>query len=429
MRIKIIFLLLVFYLFFSSVFVLPQEVLDQIVAIVGKNIILDSELKLQLELYLAQLGKKTVDVNELAKLRKELLEQMINDRLLLIQAEQDTLIKTDDKEIDQSLEEQLGRIKSQFATEEAFQEELKAEGLTEAELKRSYREKIREQLLRDKFISSKMSKVNISSREVKEFYQNFKDSLPQQPESAKLSQILLKIEISQKTLDSLKNFASAIREKALTGEDFSELARRYSQDPSASQGGDLGFLRKGEILPEFEAAAFALNPGEISGLVQTSLGYHIIKLEGKRDDEVHVRHILIKVYPSASDSARVLNLADSLYRSIEDGADFVQLVKEFSQDEDSKKKGGEIGWFPLAQLPDDIKEKISQTEIGQVTSPVVTEEGVHILKILDKKKQRTLSLEEDWDTIKEMARRKKGSELILKLIGELKEKTYVEVRT
>jgi peptidyl-prolyl cis-trans isomerase SurA len=428
MKIRTIFLFLILYSFLSFSAVFPQEVLDQIVAIVGKDIILDSELKLQLEIYLTQLGKRGVDEKEAAKLRKELLEQMINDRLLLIQAEQDTLIKINDKDVEQALEEQLSEIKAQFPTEEAFQEELKAEGLTEAELKRIYREKIKEQLLREKFISSRMSKVSISSREIKEFFENYKDSLPEQPESAKLTQILLKIEISQKTLDSLKNFASMVLERVLAGEDFSELAKRYSQDLSAKEGGDLGFLRKGEILPEFETVAFALNPGEISGLVQTSLGYHIIKLEEKKEDAVHVRHILIGIHPSASDSAKVLNLADSLCRSLKSGADFVQLVKEFSQDEDSKKKGGEIGWFPLAQLPEEIREKIAQTEIGQVTSPIVTEEGVHILKILDKKKQRSLSLEDDWDTIKEMARRKKSSQQILKLIEELKDKTYVEVR-
>jgi len=428
MKKKIASLFLILNLFFSPGILFAQEILDQIVAIVGKNIILDSELKVQLEFYLSQTGQRINDPEELSKLRKNLLDQMINDRLLLIQAEKDTLVKISEKEIENTLEEQLSRIKSQFPTEEAFQKELEAEGLTEVELKRSYRNKIKEQLLRDKFISSKLSKVHISSREVKEFYQSYKDSLPEQPESAKLSQILLKIELSQKTLDSLRDFASMILEKALGGEDFSKLAKRYSQDLSAKEGGDLGFLKKGEILPEFEIEAFALNPGEISNLVQTSLGYHIIKLEEKKEEEVHVRHILIRVQPSAADSAKVLSLADSLFQSLKSGADFVQLVKEYSQDEDSKKEGGEIGWFPLAQLPEELREKISQTEIGQITSPLTTEEGMHILKILDKKEKRSLSLEEDWDTIKETAQRKKGGDEILKWIEELKGKTYVEVR-
>jgi peptidyl-prolyl cis-trans isomerase SurA len=313
-------------------------------------------------------------------------------------------------------------------SEEAFQKELKTEGLTEAELKRNYREQIKEQLLRDKLISSKLSKSNISSREVKEFYQSYKDSLPEQPESAKLSQILLKIEPSQKTLDSLKDFASMILVRAKAGEDFSELAKRYSEDPSAKQGGDLGFLKRGEILPEFEMKAFSLNPGEISDLVQTSLGYHIIKLEEKKEEEIHVRHILIKITPSQVDSAKILSLADTLYQKLKSGADFIQLVKDYSQDDESKKKGGEIGWFPLAQLPEELREKITQTEIGQITSPVITEEGVHILKILDRKEKRSLSLEDDYDTIKEMAKRKKGNDEILKWIEELKSKTYVEVR-
>jgi len=428
MKTRIISLLVIFCFLFLPSIIFAQESLDQIVAIVGKDIILDSELKTQLEFYLTQTGSKVENPEELNKLKKTLLDQMINDRLLLAKAEKDTLLKINEKEIEQTLEDQLSKIKSQFSSEEAFQKELKTEGLTEAELKRNYREQIKEQLLRDKLISSKLSKSNISSREVKEFYQSYKDSLPEQPESAKLSQILLKIEPSQKTLDSLKDFASMILAKAKAGEDFSELAKNYSEDPSAKQGGDLGFLKRGEILPEFEMKAFSLNPGEISDLVQTSLGYHIIKLEEKKEEEIHVRHILIKITPSQVDSAKILSLADTLYQKLKSGADFVQLVKDYSQDDESKKKGGEIGWFPLAQLPEELKEKITQTEIGQITSTVLTEEGVHILKILDKKEKRSLSLEDDYDTIKEMAKRKKGNDEILKWIEELKSKTYVEVR-
>ncbi len=423
--IKNIFLLSLFLLAFPRS-APAQDTLDYVVAVVGKDIILNSELKLQLEIYLAQTGQKISSPEELEKLRKNLLEQMINDRLLLSQAQKDTLLKINDKEIDQTLESQLGKIKSQFPSEEAFQNELKAEGLTESELRRRYREQIQEQLLRDKLISSRLSKVNISSREVKEFYQNYKDSLPEQSESAKMSQIFLKIEPTQRTLDSLKSLTRMILEKARAGTDFSELAREYSEDPSAKEGGDLGFLKRGEILPEFEAKAFSLSPGEISDVVQTPLGFHIIKLDEKKDDQIYVHHILIKIQASPADSARVLSLADSLYQNLKKGADFVQTVKDFSQDEESKKKGGELDWLPLAQLPEEIKDKISQAEIGQIVTPVVSEEGVYILKVLDKKKQRKLSLEEDYDTIKEMARRKKASDEIMKWIDTLKEKTYLQ---
>jgi peptidyl-prolyl cis-trans isomerase SurA len=425
--IKSIFFLGLFLLSFPLP-VLAQDTLDYVVAVVGKEIILNSELKLQLEIYLTQTGQKISSVQELDQLKKNLLDQMINDRLLLIQAQKDTLLKVSDKEIDQTLESQLSKIKSQFPNDEAFQRELKTEGLTEAELRRTYRGQIQEQLLRDKLISSRLSKVNISSREVKEFYDIFKDSLPEQSESAKLSQIFFKIEPSQNTKDSLKSFTQTLAQKAKAGEDFSELAKKYSEDPSSKEGGNLGFLKKGEILPEFEEKAFSLNPGEISEVVQTTLGFHIIKLDEKKDDQIHVHHILIKIQPSPADSARVLSLADSLYQRLKNGADFVQMVKDYSQDEDSKKKGGELDWLPLAQLPPELKDKISQTEIGQIIPPVTAEDGVYVLKVLDKKKQRKLSLEEDYDTIKEIAKRKKASNEIMKWIDTLKERTYVEVR-
>jgi peptidyl-prolyl cis-trans isomerase SurA len=416
------------FLFAFPLSIRAQDTLDYVVAVVGKDIILNSELKLQIEFYLTQTGQKISSQQELDQLKKNLLEQMINDRLLLIQAQKDTLLKVNDKEIDQALENQLSKIKSQFPSEEAFQNELKAEGLTEAELRRTYRGQIQDQLLRDRLISSRLSRVNISSREVKQFYEQYKDSLPEQPESAKLSQIFFEIEPSQETVDSLKSLTRMILEKARAGEDFSELAKKYSEDPSAKEGGDLGFLKRGEILPEFEVKAFSLNPGEISDVVQTPLGFHIIKLDEKKDEQIHVHHILIKIQPSPADSARVLNLADSLYQKLKNGGDFIQMVKDYSQDEDSKKKGGELDWLPLAQLPPELKDKISQTEIGQIVSPVTAEDGVYILKVLDKKKQRKLSLEEDYDTIKDFAKRKKASDELMKWIDTLKEKTYVEVR-
>ncbi|HVP35647.1 MAG TPA: peptidylprolyl isomerase [Terriglobales bacterium] len=425
--VKSAFLLSLFLFLFHST-VPAQDTLDYVVAVVGKDIILNSELKLQTEIYLTQTGQKINSQQELDQLKKNLLEQMINDRLLLAQAQKDTLLKVSDKEIDQTLESQLSKIKTQFPSEEAFQNELKAEGITEAELRRTYRGQIQEQLLRDRLISSRLSKINISSREVKEFYEQYGDSLPEQPESAKLSQIFFKIEPSQKTIDSLKSLTQTILGRAKAGEDFSELAKKYSEDPSAKEGGDLGFLKRGEILPEFEEKAFSLSPGEISDVVQTPLGFHIIKLDEKKEDQIHVHHILIKIQPSPADSARVLNLADSVYQKLKGGADFVQMVKDYSQDEDSKKKGGELDWLPLAQLPPELKDKISHAEIGQIVPPVSNEDGVYILKVLDKKKQRKLSLVEDYDTVKEMARRKKASDEIMKWINVLKEKTYVEER-
>jgi peptidyl-prolyl cis-trans isomerase SurA len=404
-----------------------QQVLDRIVAVVGDQIVLESELNMQLQLYVNQMGISPRSEKERAELERQLLDRMINDKLLLLAAKKDTTIEVTAKEVDEAVKEQIKRVKADF-TEEEFKAQLKAEGLTESELRKKYREQIRNQMMIDRLVSSKLSRVSVSTREVKDFYAAYQDSIPDQPQSVKLSHILLEIKPSEKTSDSLVAKAEEIRKLAVQGEDFAGLATRYSNDPTAQQGGDLGYFRRGDMIPEFEQVAFNLEPGQISDVVQTEFGYHIIKVEEKKEDQVRARHILFLVRPSHEDTLRVQNLADSLYQQLLEGADFTQLTKDFSADEESKKIGGELGWYPVDQMTPEFKEGVSELQIDQISPPLKSEFGLHILKVLDKKEERKLTLEEDWDTIKDMVRRKKTNEMVEEWARKLREDTFVEVR-
>ena len=420
--------LFVFNLFFLTSFPQAQKISDRIVAVVGNQIILESELKAQLALYATQFGMDLTDEQKKKQIESELLEQMINDNLLLIQAQKDTSIQVTSKDVESAVKEQMEKVKSQFSSEEAFQDQLKAEGLTEKELKKKYREQIRRQMFIDRLVSKKLSKVTVTTKEVKDFYQTYEDSIPDQPESVKLSHILLEIKPSQSTLDSLKKRAGMVLDKAKKGEDFVSLAFNYSDDPTGKNGGDLGFFKKGDMIEKFEKVAFALNPGEISDLVETEFGYHIIKVEEKKEDAVHARHILILVRSSKEDTARVQNLADTLYHRLLEGADFGELAKEYSTDEDTRKMGGELGWYPVAQMTPEFKEGVMGLKPGEISEPIQSQFGIHILKVLDKKEQRELTLEDDWDVIKDMARRKKTNQQVEKWVEKMRQETYVEIR-
>jgi peptidyl-prolyl cis-trans isomerase SurA len=405
----------------------PQQVLDRIVAVVGDQIVLESELNMQLELYVNQMGVSLRSEKERSELKGRLLDRMINDKLLLLAAKKDTTIEVTAKEVDEAVKEQIRRVKSDF-TEEEFKAQLKAEGLTESELRKKYREQIKNQMMIDRLVSSKLSKVSVSTREVKDFYAAYQDSIPDQSKAVKLSHILLEIKPSGKTLDSLVAKAEEIRKLALQGEDFAGLATQYSHDPTAQQGGDLGYFRRGDMIPEFENVAFSLSPGEISDVVETVFGYHIIKVEEKKEDQIRARHILFLVRPSHEDTLRVQRLADSLCQQLSEGADFTQLAKDFSADEESKKIGGELGWYPIDQMTPEFKEGVNELQIGQISPPLKSEFGIHILKVLDRKEQRKLTLEEDWDNIKDMVRRKKTNEMVEEWARKLREDTFVEIR-
>ena len=426
MRKKILLFILSLFLLIS--FPRAQEVLDRIVAVVGNQIILESELKAQLALYATQFGIDLKDEQRKKEMEAELLEQMINDNLLLIQAQKDTTIEVTSKEVETAVKEQLEKVKAQFPSGEAFQNQLKAEGLTENELKKKYREQIKKQMLIDRLISKKLRKVSLTTKEVKDFYQTYKDSIPDQPESAKLSHILLEIKPSQTTLDSLRKKAEMVLDLVKKGEDFASLATKYSDDPTGKNGGDLGFFKKGDMIEKFEKVAFALNPGEISDLVETALGYHIIKVEEKKEDAVHARHILILIRSSKEDTIRVQSLADTLYHRLLEGAEFGELAKEYSSDEESRKMGGELGWYPVAQMTLEFKEGVKDLKAGQISKPLQSQFGIHILKVLDRKEQRKLTLEDNWDIIKDMARRRKTNQEVEKWVKKMRQETYVEIR-
>jgi peptidyl-prolyl cis-trans isomerase SurA len=404
-----------------------QQVLDRIVAVVGDQIILESELNMQLELYLSQMRITPKSERERSQLKRELLDQIINDRLLLVAAQKDTLIEVTTQEVDEAVKNQLKKVKSEFS-EEAFKAQLKAEGLTETELRKKYREQIKNQMMIDRLIASKLSKVSVSTREVKDFYQSYKDSIPDQPEAVKLSHILLEIKPSEETSDSLKKKAGMILKLAKGGKDFAQLASQYSDDPTGKEGGNLGFFRKGDMIPKFEEVAFALEPGEISDVVETEFGYHIIKVDEKKDDQVHARHILLLIQPSQKDTSQVEEMADSLFQRLLGGADFGELAKEFSVDEESKKLGGELGWYPVDQLTPEFKEGVKNLKMGEISPPLISQFGIHVIKVLDRKEQRKLTLEDDWDAIKNMVRRKKTNELVERWAEKLKQDTYIEIR-
>jgi len=419
---------------FTAMLVAPglngAEPIERIVAIVGLEPIMASELAAQIQLYAVQTRSQPKNQQELDKLQENILNQMINERLFLFEARKDTLIKVTDEEIDQALDEQIARIASQFDSEEAFLDQIALEGMTLREYKKRLRPEIENQRLKQKLINSRLSQISISRQEVYDFYETFKDSLPDQPEAVKLAHILITFQPSGGTEDSIKLQADRIREQAVSGVDFGILAAKYSNGPSALNGGDLGFISKEDVVPDFGRVAFNLRPGDISAPVRTQFGIHIIKCEEVKDKQAHLRHILLEVKPTPADSMLSYHLVDSLIAEIKNGVDFREVAKIYSADDDSRKQGGELGWFAVQDLPPSFAQVLKNIpENGDIGGPAQTEYGLHILKRIDWQEGRTLNPDNDYDQIREMARQSKTGEFVDKWLEELKEKTYVEIRS
>lgn len=406
-----------------------REKVDRIVAIVGDQPILATELATQMQMMSLQTGRQPKTQTEIEAFQKECLEQMVSDRLFLIEAKKDTSISVRPEEIDQALDDQIAKVAARFKSNEDFLAALAAEGLNLRDLKKRYRSDLESQFLKQKLIQKKLYGVSVSRKEVEDFYAKYKDSIPNQPEGVKLAHVLIKIKASQKVEDSVKALGMQLRQRALAGEDFSELSRKFSSLGAGENGGDLGYVSKEDVVPEFARAAFALNPGELSGVIRTQFGYHIIKCQDKQGDRLKLQHILLAVFPTAQDTAVAVNLADSLLNAAKGGADFAEMAKSFSEDNDTRATGGELGWFSIAQLPPDLVDVVKGWKTpGEYRGPVTTAQGIHIIKLLDYQPEKKFTLEDDFDRIKELARQDKTGRMVDKWLAQIKSRTYLEYR-
>ena len=403
-----------------------RETVDEIVAVVGDQVILASELANQIQLIALQSGVRPKNEEELKEFQRDIVEQMISDRLFLLAAKKDTSINVRPEEVENSLEAQVARISQNFESHDDFLSALAAEGLTIRELKKRYRTDIENQLLKQTFIQRKLSTVSVSRQEVKEFYETFQDSIPSQPEAIRLAHILLTYQPSKEVDDSAKQYITELRQRILDGADFAVISSQFSTGGAGANGGDLGYLSREDVVPEFARAAFNLSVGDISGVIRTQFGYHVIKCEGKRGDRLHLRHVLVEIPPSENDTTNTIQLADSLLAAVRAGDDFEQIAKVFSADDDTRAHGGELGWFATAQMPPEFTEAVTGWQTPEdYRGPIESRYGLHILKLLDYQAERRFNLEEDFDRLKELARQDKTGRVVDKWIEGFKEKTYI----
>ncbi|HQL23071.1 MAG TPA: peptidylprolyl isomerase [candidate division Zixibacteria bacterium] len=406
-----------------------RDTVDRIVAVVGDKVILASELAGQMQLAVLQSKKQPKSEEEVEKLKREVLEEMISDQLFLVAAEQDTSVKVTDEEIDQALDQQVARIAANFPTTAEFEAALSQEGLTLRDLKKRYRDDIRGQLLKQRLVGRRLQSVSVSRHEVEAFYSQFRDSIPTQPEAVKLAHILLALAPAPAVDDSVKTLAAALRQRVLDGADFAALSARYSSGGAGANGGDLGWVSRDDVVEEFARAAFSLQPGDISGVVRTQFGYHVIQCEDRRDNQVRLRHILLAVQPTREDTLQTSELADSLIAEARAGGDFAQMAKAYSADDRTRATGGELGWFAVNELPVEFAAAVREWKTpGEIRGPVLTEFGIHILKLLAYQSEHEFTLENDYDRLKELARQEKTARMIEDWIDDIKARTYIDYR-
>ncbi len=395
---------------------------DKIVGKVGRDIILKSELEQRKQ----QMKAANIDVSEISDY--EILNEMIDSKLIINQAKKEDFT-VDELEIKDLADQQIKKISANFPNEYEFKKSLKQEmGLTVSELKEYYIEMMTEQRLKEQIINTKIkSKVTITDAEVESYYQEHKEEIPQRPDMDKLGMIMKEIKASEETKNKALIKINDIRREIEDGADFAELAKKYSDCTSSANGGDLGYFGKGMMVKEFEDVAFDLMPGEVSGVVETMFGYHIIKVTDKKEDEVRASHILIQVTPTDLDREATKMLMDKILQELRDGADFAEMAAKYSDDEETALNGGIIGNFPLDQYPDMFKEYLLDLDYGEYTDVITEGDMLYILHKVEFVPAGPYEYIEIYDQLKQMVRNEKEMKLYDEWIQKLHNKNYIEI--
>ena len=411
-----------------------REIIDDIVATVGGEFILLSEIEEQIAL--AQAQQQSLPENA----RCTVLDNLLSQKLILHQAKVDS-IEISPEEVETQLDARIDRILAYMNGDESQFEEYY--GQTISQVKDEFREDLNAQILAERMQATILANVKITPAEVKEFFSKIPvDSLPYFNSEVEIAEIVYKPKVNKEekqiALDKIKD----LRERIIAGENFEELAAIHSDDVgSAKQGGSLGWAKRNSYVPEFEAAAYKLEKGELSQVVETQYGFHIIQLIERRGNTINARHILVKPQITQADLDLSVQVLDSIRNEIKvDTLDFGKIVKQISDEsQQSYNNNGNIvnqssgnTFFEISELEPDIYFAIDTLQIGEITRPIeVTDFGgdktYKLIKLVSRSQPHKAALSTDYSRIQKAALESKKGVFISEWVGEKIGSTYISV--
>lgn len=424
------FLLLSFFSIVGTAF--SQESLDKVIAVVGSDMILASDVEQELMRMKMQGELPEGDV------KCQLLEQLLIQKLLLYQSKIDSLQPNEtgiESEVERRLRYFINQIGSEKALENYFHKPM-------YEIKSDLREVIREQQLTQQMRQKVVEKITVTPSEVKAFFKTIPtDSLPVLPEQYVIQQIAIYPPSSAQAKFAVKEKLLDLRSRILKGERFSSLAMAYSEDlGSAKKGGELGFRTRDELVKSFADAAFNLADGQVSSIVESEYGFHIIQMIEKRNNQVNVRHILLKPQFSSDMLVEARNKLDSIANRIKaDSITFELACAYNSEDKKSRLNGGLVvnpetntQYFQKEQIQPSDYYVIKKLAVGEISEPFESrdEHANVIFKIVKVKsilQSHKANLTDDYDVIQRMAKQGRENEVFMKWVKDKQRITYIKI--
>lgn len=412
----------------------PQTI-DKVIAVVGGNITLQSELETQ---YLQMLSSGYEPNDDT---RCILFEELLYGNLLLHRAKIDSLAVSDgevEDELSRRLEYFIAQLGSQEKLEEYYEKSI-------LEIKDEFRELIKEQLLSQRMQQGITGDIKVTPAETRSYFNKIpKDSLPYINTEIEIGRIMRRPEITKEQKASARGKAEELRQRVLDGESFRALAILYSEDPGSSKnGGDIGFFERGMMVPEFDAIAFRLKEDSVSEVFETSFGFHFMEMMERRGEQINVRHILIRPKTSELDLEKARVFLDSIHELIDNKKmTFAEAAEKFSDDEESNQNGGMM-FNPMTGAPvfdmdqlGSIDQRlfltIEKLEPGEISKAVKSQspdgkESYNLYYLKSKTEPHVANMQDDYQRIQQAALAEKKNRVIEKWINDKAAATYIRI--
>ena len=413
----------------------PEQRVDRvghIVAMVGDSAILNFDIQEAIIARAAQVRQQPPAPNtpEYEQLEEIVLQDLIAEMLVLQEALRDTTLVIPEDQIARAVQRQIEQDQQQLGGAVALERELRNSGRTLADYRSAMMTQYRKrELIRMYQMKAAQSRraPRVTEQELQAAFQQQLAQLPMREAAVTFQQIVMRAEPSEEALAEARARADSVFGLVREGEDFAELARRFSDDGSSQNGGDLGFIRRSDVVREFGNVAFNMSPGSVSAPVKTQYGYHLIKVERVRGAEVQVRHILFRPTISDTDVIRTRARADSVAARVRAGEDIAALAAEFG-DADTPLRAGPA---PIDTLQRVFQIDLSDVSAGDVVGPIpvggndLASEFL-IMRVVEREPAREWRLDEpqmSW-----LRDRIAQQKLLDEIVEELRRSTYVEIR-
>lgn len=403
------------------------RLIDQVVAVVNEEVITQQDINEALQNTIHQLQQQDTQLPRQNVLEKQLLEHLITKRIQLQRAKEVGLTVSDD-----DLEQTLRRIaKDNQLSMDEFRQVLAREGTNINAFREEIREEILMTRLRDQAINER---VNVTESEIDNFLEDQANS-PVANEEYRIAHILLHTseQMDEAQIAARHERAEAAHEKLLQGASFAQITAEYSDAPDAMQGGELGWRSLGQMGSPFAELLSQMQPGDITPVVQSPIGFHILQLQERRQQEnpvtiieqTHAQHILVKVSEITSEEDAYQLITQILGR-IHNGADFMEMAKTHSEDA-SASAGGDLNWISPGDTVPEFEQAMNALLPGQVSQPVRTPFGWHIIKVIERRSQDVSELKQR-ETARRAIHARKADAVTQEWLQQLRDQAYVEYK-